>query len=147
MERRQQILALSKAIQATFSSSEWTEVGYLTSADQYIDNHPRLLRSLHWGDDDYKGHVIDAVARMLESDDANLKRLVEYEPIASWLSANDPGALQSLQADVYGMAVPEVVPTGSQAAMAALADAQALRWSPEGQQVRLTGCTRACTAS
>lgn len=126
MERRQMILDISKAIQATFSTSEWTEVGYLTSTDEYIDNHPRLLRSLQWGDDDYKGHVLDAVARMLDLDDANLKRLVEYEPIASWLNANDPGALQSLQADVYGMAVPAVVPTGSQAAIAALADAQAL---------------------
>ena len=44
MERRQRILYISKAIQAAFSSSEWTEVGYLTSTDDYIDNHPRLLR-------------------------------------------------------------------------------------------------------
>ncbi len=126
MERGHRILALAKAIQATFSSSEWTEIGYLTSTDQYIDNHPRLLRSLQWGDDDYKGHVIDAVARMLDSDEANLKRLVEYEPIGSWLATNDPGALQSLQAAIYGMAVPAVMPTGSQAALAALADAQTL---------------------
>ncbi len=61
MERRQRILALAKAIQATFASSEWVETGYLTSTDEYIDNHPRLLRSLFWGDEDYKGHVIDAV--------------------------------------------------------------------------------------
>ena len=79
-----------------------------------------------WGDDDYKGHVFDATALMLDTGEGNLKRLVEYEPIASWLSANDPGALQELQADVYGMMVPEVLPTGSQAALAALADAQAL---------------------
>lgn len=65
MERRQQILALAKAIQATFSSSEWTEVGYLTATDQYIDGHPRLLRSLSWGDDDYKEHVLDTVATSL----------------------------------------------------------------------------------
>jgi hypothetical protein len=126
MERRQQILALAAAIEATFSSSEWTEIGYLTSTDEYINSHPRLLRSLQWGDNDYKGHVIDAVARMLESDEANLRRLVEYEPIASWLKAHDVAAFQSLQADAYGMIVPEVLPTGSQAAAAALADAQTL---------------------
>src|SRR5262249_10242388 len=101
MERRQQILVLAKAIDATFSSSEWTEVGYLTRTDQYIDGHPRLLRSLSWGDSDYKGHVIDAVAHILDTDGANLKLLVEYEPIATWLKTHDPGALQSLQSEVY----------------------------------------------
>jgi hypothetical protein len=106
MERRQQILALAAAIQATFSSSEWTEIGYLTSTDEYINRHPRLLRSLTFGDNDYKGHVIDAVAHMIESDETNLKRLVEYEPITSWLKVHDAGAFQSLQAEVYGTIVP-----------------------------------------
>lgn len=57
MERRQQILALGKVIEAVFTSSEWVEIGLLTATDDYIDNHPRLLRSLNWGDNDYKGHV------------------------------------------------------------------------------------------
>jgi len=126
MERRQQILVLAKAIDATFSSSEWTEVGYLTGTDQYIDRHPRLLRSLSWGDNDYKGHVLDAVAHMLDADGANLKRLVEYEPIATWLTTHDSDALHSLQSEIYGLAVPEVMPTGSAAVLLALADAQAL---------------------
>ncbi len=126
MERRQRILTLAKAVEALFTGSEWTEIGYLTATDEYIDRHPRLLRSLHWGDSDYKGHVIDAVARILDTDDTNLRKLVEYEPISSWLKANDPDGLQALQADAYGMTVPEVAPSGSQAALAALADAQAL---------------------
>ena len=117
MERRQQILVLAKAIQAAFSSSEWTEVGYLTATDHYIDGHPRLLRSLNWGDDDYKGHVLDAVACILDANENNLKRLVEYEPITTWLSTHDPGALHSLQSEVYGLSVPEVMPTGSEAAL------------------------------
>jgi len=126
MEKRQQILTLAKAIEAIFSSSEWTEIGYLTATDGYIDSHPRLLRSLYWGDNDYKGHVLEAVAHILDTDDANLRKLVEYEPISSWLKANDPSGLEALQADLHGMTVPEVVPTGSQAALAALADAQVL---------------------
>jgi AbiJ N-terminal domain 5/Abortive infection C-terminus len=126
MERRQQILTLAKAIAAVFSSSEWTEISYRTATEEYIDNHYRLLRSLYWGDSDYKGHVIDAVAHMLDVDDGNLRKLVEYEPITSWLRANDPDGLQALQADADGMTVPEVAPTGSPAALAALADAQVL---------------------
>ena len=126
MERRQQILILAKAIQATFSSSEWTEVGYLTATDQYIDSHDRLLRSLNWRDNDYKGHVLDTVAHILDTDENNLKRLVEYKPIATWLSTHNPGALHSLHSEVYGLVVPEVMLTGSETAVVALEDAQAL---------------------
>lgn len=126
MERRQQILVLGKAIEAVFTSSEWTEIGLITATDNYIDNHPRLLRSLHWGDDDYKGHVLDAVDKMLDKDPMNLRRLVEYDPISRWLREHDRPALEGLQADAYGMTVAEIIPTGSEAAMQALADAQAL---------------------
>lgn len=126
VERRQQTLALGKAIEATFTSSEWTEIGLLTATEDYIDRHPRLLRSLHWGDDDYKGHVLDAVGQMLSKDPRNLRRLVEYDPISRWLREHDRSALEGLQADAYGMTVPEIIPTGSEAAMQALADAQAL---------------------
>jgi len=127
MEQRLQVLVLAQAIEATFSSSDWTEIGYMTGIDQWIDNHPRLLRSLHWGDPDYKGHVIDAAAHMLKTDPANLKRLVEYEPIGSWLRTHNQGAYQALVADAYGLEVPNVVPASASAgALAALADAQAL---------------------
>jgi hypothetical protein len=81
---------------------------------------------LSWGDSDYKGHVLDAVAHILDSADTNLKRHVGYEPIATWLSTHDPGALHSLQSELDGLSVPEVVPTGSKATLLALADAQAL---------------------
>jgi hypothetical protein len=126
MERRQQILFLAKAIEAKFSSSEWTEVGYLTGTDQFIDSHPRLVRSMNWGDNDYKGHVLDTVAHILDADDRNLKRLVEYEPISTWLATHDPAALSSLESEICGLSVPEVLPTGSATALLALADAQAL---------------------
>jgi len=53
MDRRQKILVWARAAEATFSTSEWVEVGYLTASDQWIDRHPRLLRSLSWGGPDY----------------------------------------------------------------------------------------------
>lgn len=126
MTKGEQILVIARAIQAVFTSSEWTEVGYLTGTDEYISNHPRLLRSLGWGDADYKGHALDAVKRILEADGANLAKLVRYEAISDWLRVNDPGALQALEADAFGMIVAPVLPEGQRAAIAALADAQAL---------------------
>ena len=127
LERRQKILALSKAVEATFSSSEWTEIGYLTDTDGYIDGHPRLLRSLNWSDLDYKGHAMDAVAHILDRDSGNLRKLLEYEPIEKWLRKNEPGFYAELQSEVSGTEVPEVLPKSStDSGLAALADAQAL---------------------
>ena len=127
MERGQKILLISKAIQNDFTSSEWTEIGYMTGIDEWIDRHPRLLRSLHWGDDDYKGHVLDAVKHILEKDAQNLAKLLEYEPISNWLRKNERDAYDKLHSEISGMDVPDIEPnTSTDAGLAALADAQAL---------------------
>ena len=133
MERSQVILIFAKAIEATFSLSDWTEIGYrLTEASQYIDQHPRLLRSMHWGDSDYRGHVQNFVDHILQADVKSLKQLVEYEPITIWLATHDPRALQSLQAELCGLTISEVILTGSKVAFLALADAQVLLESQGG---------------
>lgn len=127
MEHNKKVLVLARAVEATFASSEWTELGHLTDTVEWIEGHHRLLRSLYWGDDDYKGHVFAAVAHILKNDPSNLARLIGYEPIASWLEKNDPEALASLQAEAAGIAPPQFAPlSSSQAARDALADAQAL---------------------
>lgn len=128
IDRRKKILVIGRAVQETFSSSEWTEIGYLTGTDEWIDRHPRLLRSLNWGDSDYKGCAMDAVAHILDHDPENLKHLVEYRPIADWLDRNEPGTFMQLQSEVRGIEdVPEVVPERvTDAGLAALADAQEL---------------------
>lgn len=127
LSRSEKILLLSSAITSTFSSSEWTEIGYLTGTDEYIEDHPRLLRSLLWGDDDYKGHVIDATACILDADRANIRKLIEYEPIARWLRSNRQAEFDLLDAEVHGLEVADTAPsTSSETIQEALADAQAL---------------------
>ena len=99
----------------------------MTGINEWIDRHPRLLRSLSWGDSDYRRHVIDAVALMLERSPANLRHLVEYPPIAGWLAQNEPAAHAEFRADVLGGQVEHVPPqVATDAALAALADAQTL---------------------
>jgi hypothetical protein len=128
IDRRQKILVIGRAVQETFSSSEWTEIGYLTGTDEWIDRHPRLLRSLNWGDPDYKGCAMDAVAHILDHDPENLKHLIEYRPIADWLNRHEPATFLQLQSEITGIEdVPEIVPERvTDAGLAALADAQEL---------------------
>lgn len=127
MEERQVILLLGDAIKETFNDSDWTKIGYLTGIHEWINGHARLLRSLRWGDDDYEGHVLDAVARMLKLDPSNQRRLTDYGKINDWLKANRSAMLPALIAGPgIGLVDEAPLATSSEVARAALADAQSL---------------------
>lgn len=58
-------LAVGRCLIDTMDVSKWTELGLLTDSAERIDAHPRLLRSLRFGDEDYDGHVFDFVPVIL----------------------------------------------------------------------------------
>jgi len=131
LELNKKVLLFGKAIEAVFTSSEWMEVGYLTDTADWIKGHARLLRSLSWGDPDYKEHVFSAVKVILAKDPENLRKVLEYEPIASYIQQKDPRSYKHLREEVYGNGgaedVEHVEPaTSTEAGLAALADAQEL---------------------
>lgn len=97
------ILALKRAIEATFSDGKWLELGYLTDTIDIIKEHPRLLRSLHWGDADYSGNILKILPRILGDDMENLKIVEEFVGLEDWLRKND----SALYAELYsGTPVP-----------------------------------------
>ncbi|MDJ0383228.1 abortive infection family protein [Streptomyces sp. G-G2] len=59
------VLAVAKAAEACFTRGDWLEFGYETGFADEVRNHPRLLRSLDWSDDDYSGHVLDMMEGIL----------------------------------------------------------------------------------
>ena len=127
MDNQQKILAVSAAAASALNSSEWKEISYLTDTVDFVDNHHRLLRSLNWGDSDYKEHVIDTIAHILQKNQANLKKLLEYEAIAEWFKKNNSKQYQALVADAASAVVEIPVPeSSSSTAIAALSDAQLL---------------------
>ena len=88
--RNKLVLTFKKAIEDTFDESDWKEMGSKTDIHEWIANHPRLIRSLRWGDPDYSGHILDALELMLETDLANLQVLAEEPKIAEWILENEP---------------------------------------------------------
>ncbi len=58
-------LAVGKALQAQMDHGKWLELGLLTDTSDRIADHPRLLRTLKFGDDDYDGCVLDVVPTVL----------------------------------------------------------------------------------
>ena len=91
------VMALKRCIVDTFNESKWTELGYLTDKNTLISAHPRLLRSLFWGDDDYEGHVLNIIPQIIESGREQLGTVEEYVGLDAWLKNADP----NLYADLY----------------------------------------------
>lgn len=63
------ILALREKVVAEFNTGDWEEVGLLTGFSDLISKHPRLLRSLAWGDEDYAGNALTIIKRIAEQDE------------------------------------------------------------------------------
>lgn len=66
---RKRILALRERVVADFDAGDWEEVGLLTGYSDLISRHPRLLRSLSWGDEDYAGNALTIIKRIAEQDE------------------------------------------------------------------------------
>lgn len=68
-ELGKRILTLRERVIADFNAGDWEEVGLLTGFSDMISKHPRLLRSLAWGDEDYAGNALAIIRRIAEQDE------------------------------------------------------------------------------
>jgi hypothetical protein len=73
-----QLIAIKNHIIAGFNESHWRELGLLTGQTQRIERHPRLLRSLSFGDDDYEGCVLDVLKAIVDDDLDNLAVIADF---------------------------------------------------------------------
>lgn len=73
-----EIIEIKSEIVKHFGKSEWLELAYLTNCQDIIDDHPRLLRSLSFGDDDYEGNVLEVVSKMVKKNPEVHKEIKEY---------------------------------------------------------------------
>lgn len=60
------LIDLRSRICEGFDANNWEELGLLTGASELITGHPRLLRSLSFGDEDYSSHVLTVLRRLVE---------------------------------------------------------------------------------
>ena len=92
LELGERILALRERTMANFDASNWEEVGLLTGCDDIIDKHPRLLRSLSWGDEDYAGNVLNVLKSIYGRDPTALGVFERY------IDRHYPGEAQYISA-------------------------------------------------
>ena len=72
------LVRLKNSVVADFDASNWRELGALTNTLDEIERHPRLLRSLSWGDNDYDGLALTFLRRMIGPNDENLSAVLDY---------------------------------------------------------------------
>lgn len=113
-EQNKILRAVVEVIEATFDRSRWLELALATDNLDRVKRHPRLLRSLSWGDPDYLGCVIDMVPVILgrppgrgaldglpDSADESFPNLGIVERLVNlqgWLRENDPELYRDLYA-------------------------------------------------
>ncbi|WP_424628837.1 abortive infection family protein [Bradyrhizobium sp. SYSU BS000235] len=79
------IVALADALVSTMNESDWKRFATLHGLSHEIENHPRFLRSLQWGDPDYEGHVLSLVQNLFESEDREaFDALIKLSSVQSW---------------------------------------------------------------
>jgi AbiJ-like protein len=76
------MVAIKRAIEATFDDGQWQELGYLIGDVTIVQDHPRLLRSLHWGDSDYGGCIFDVLPDLLGPNFKNLQTIERFVGLA-----------------------------------------------------------------
>lgn len=72
------LIDLRGQVVANFDAGNWEEIGLLTGFSPVIDNHPRLLRSLHWGDEDYAGNALTVLSSIAKHNLAAIKVIEDY---------------------------------------------------------------------
>lgn len=75
---RKEIIEIKSQIVKSFGKSEWLELAYSIDCEDIVNAHPRLLRSLSFGDDDYEGNVLEVLDKMIKKYPRNLDRIKSY---------------------------------------------------------------------
>lgn len=83
------VVAVHKAIVATFNEGDWRSLGFQTDTLPFVERHARLLRSVSWQDPDYPEHAMTAVVKMVGNGLENLGVILENPKIVAWLREND----------------------------------------------------------
>jgi hypothetical protein len=88
--QRKKVTVLTKYAVESFTESDWYAVGQLTGKLNVITEHPRLFRSLGFGDPDYE-YCVAEVLNTIFSDEPNLiNDVIDHFDVDLWYQQKDP---------------------------------------------------------
>jgi hypothetical protein len=93
---RKKVAVITEYVQESFSESDWYTLGQLTGHLNTISTHPRLFRSLNFGDEDY-GYCAAQVLDSIFSNNADaIAEVIEHFDIDLWYQQKNPEKCQRL---------------------------------------------------
>ena len=77
-QRTARLFSIHEFVQAHFTKADWFRIAYLTDNIDLIEDHPRLLRSLDFRDDDYDGNSLQVLSKLISDETSNLAEIERY---------------------------------------------------------------------
>ena len=87
---RKKITVIHKYAAENFTEGDWYTLGQLTGKLSDIQGHPRLFRSLSFGDDDYDFCVAEVINNICEKNSEYIDLIIDHFDIDIWYEQKDP---------------------------------------------------------
>lgn len=87
---RKKVSVITRYILDAFSEGDWVALGQITGNLKIITDHPRLLRSLSFGDDDYPYCVAEVLGTIFDSDNTLIPEIIDHFDIDLWYQQKEP---------------------------------------------------------
>lgn len=87
---RKKVTVITKYASGAFSESDWFTLGQLTGKLKIINEHPRLFRSMSFGDDDYEYCVAEVLDKIFSEDPNLISEVIEHFDVDLWYQQKEP---------------------------------------------------------
>lgn len=87
---RKKITVIHKYAVESFTEGDWYTLGQLTGNLSLIQDHPRLLRALSFGDEDYDYCVAEIINQICEENSEWIELIIDQFDIDLWYEQKDP---------------------------------------------------------
>lgn len=84
---------IGKYAEESFSEGDWYTLGQLAGQLDYVQSHPRLLRSLSFGDEDYASCVAQVLDHIAEEEPDAVNEIIDHFDIDLWYEQKHPDKL------------------------------------------------------
>ncbi len=87
---RKKVTVINKYAVESFSEGDWYTLGQLTGKLKVITDHPRLFRSMSFGDDDYDFCVAEVLDTIFKADSGLINDVIDHFDIDLWYQQKEP---------------------------------------------------------
>ncbi len=93
---RKKVSVVTKYAIESFTEGDWYTLGQITGKLDVVKDHPRLFRSLSFGDDDYDYCVAQVLDTIFSDDQNMIEDVIDHFDIDLWYQQKDPEKYQKV---------------------------------------------------